>query len=291
MKVADSRKIRGLKSGGWEGSCERFTRYTARVAGDQSPPIRLWRDAALWIAVAVVAITLIAAKIWALHDQHLLQTRYNWQFALLQNFWAISATINRNTTRQELRQMIAPFGQVVRESTDSIGDWTIDASDPREGYHFWFEIRNCTTSAGGSWGYGHSLPALSAESAYWAWLCWFFHVGFYLPILGILVWVLCIRTAKKRNLVWLAAGSAVCLLASSMAVQPDRLFNFSSSLIPSAILLILSIVGQWIPNRAVNHMPRCKACGYNLTGNESGVCPECGKPRQLAKDLNFDFVP
>ncbi len=22
----------------------------------------------------------------------------------------------------------------------------------------------------------------------------------------------------------------------------------------------------------------CQKCGYNLTGNESGVCPECGKP-------------
>lgn len=24
--------------------------------------------------------------------------------------------------------------------------------------------------------------------------------------------------------------------------------------------------------------PRCGACGYNLTANESGVCPECGTP-------------
>lgn len=23
----------------------------------------------------------------------------------------------------------------------------------------------------------------------------------------------------------------------------------------------------------------CKQCGYNLTGNVSGVCPECGEPR------------
>ena len=24
----------------------------------------------------------------------------------------------------------------------------------------------------------------------------------------------------------------------------------------------------------------CPACGYNLTGNASGVCPECGTPRE-----------
>ncbi len=22
----------------------------------------------------------------------------------------------------------------------------------------------------------------------------------------------------------------------------------------------------------------CRKCGYNLTGNESGICPECGEP-------------
>lgn len=29
--------------------------------------------------------------------------------------------------------------------------------------------------------------------------------------------------------------------------------------------------------RAVN-FELCKGCGYNLTGNTSGVCPECGRP-------------
>jgi hypothetical protein len=24
--------------------------------------------------------------------------------------------------------------------------------------------------------------------------------------------------------------------------------------------------------------PRCQSCGYDLTGNVSGVCPECGRP-------------
>ena len=27
---------------------------------------------------------------------------------------------------------------------------------------------------------------------------------------------------------------------------------------------------------AANGIPICVPCGYNLTGNESGVCPECG---------------
>jgi predicted amidophosphoribosyltransferase len=23
-------------------------------------------------------------------------------------------------------------------------------------------------------------------------------------------------------------------------------------------------------------VPECASCGYNLTGNQSGICPECG---------------
>ncbi len=31
--------------------------------------------------------------------------------------------------------------------------------------------------------------------------------------------------------------------------------------------------------RLIRHPPgHCRKCGYNLTGNVSGVCPECGKP-------------
>jgi hypothetical protein len=29
---------------------------------------------------------------------------------------------------------------------------------------------------------------------------------------------------------------------------------------------------------------RCNTCGYDLTGNVSGVCPECGAPRQAWPD-------
>jgi hypothetical protein len=28
---------------------------------------------------------------------------------------------------------------------------------------------------------------------------------------------------------------------------------------------------------AYRHWPQCTRCGYNLTGNVSGVCPECGE--------------
>lgn len=37
------------------------------------------------------------------------------------------------------------------------------------------------------------------------------------------------------------------------------------------------VVAYW-PKRAVVTDPLCRKCGYNLTGNISGVCPECGTP-------------
>ena len=31
----------------------------------------------------------------------------------------------------------------------------------------------------------------------------------------------------------------------------------------------------YLPDIVFEH-PRCRGCGYDLTGNQSGVCPECG---------------
>ena len=33
-------------------------------------------------------------------------------------------------------------------------------------------------------------------------------------------------------------------------------------------------------------IPVCIPCGYNLTGNESGVCPECGTAMQKSEALD-----
>lgn len=38
----------------------------------------------------------------------------------------------------------------------------------------------------------------------------------------------------------------------------------------------LSRIARWYKIR--RRPGACKACGYNLTGNVSGVCPECGRP-------------
>ena len=47
------------------------------------------------------------------------------------------------------------------------------------------------------------------------------------------------------------------------------------------VVMIAGVVGMVVRdlrlNRAKSNHAQCGACGYNLTGNESGVCPECGR--------------
>lgn len=47
---------------------------------------------------------------------------------------------------------------------------------------------------------------------------------------------------------------------------------------PFAILALLAIA-LWRREHLAGH---CRDCGYDLTGNTSGVCPECGRPTPAA---------
>lgn len=42
------------------------------------------------------------------------------------------------------------------------------------------------------------------------------------------------------------------------------------------VVLALPTILLWLPTRIAPPVGRCRHCGYNLTGNVSGVCPECG---------------
>jgi hypothetical protein len=53
--------------------------------------------------------------------------------------------------------------------------------------------------------------------------------------------------------------------------------------VPYWLLLGIFAILPWYRTNAYRReklkpMPGCRSCGYNLTGNTSGVCPECGTP-------------
>ena len=57
--------------------------------------------------------------------------------------------------------------------------------------------------------------------------------------------------------------------------------------VPVLLALIACLVILWLVRRRITRnirveltkrgYPTCTPCGYNLTGNTSGVCPECGR--------------
>ena len=56
--------------------------------------------------------------------------------------------------------------------------------------------------------------------------------------------------------------------------------SFSAIRVPIWVFLSISVAAitiAWRRPRAFRP-PRCVECSYNLTGNVSGVCPECGTP-------------
>lgn len=63
--------------------------------------------------------------------------------------------------------------------------------------------------------------------------------------------------------------------------DPQPKSDLGAMLIPGTVLLISYVGARLIYDRlgwrwAKSATENCKSCGYNLTGNTSGTCPECG---------------
>jgi len=73
------------------------------------------------------------------------------------------------------------------------------------------------------------------------------------------------------------AGVGAFLLSRSQGGLKNHLV-FGFWLIVGCGLFLMVIVGTILILTGSRPVPQgtCAACGYNLEGNESGVCPECG---------------
>ena len=74
----------------------------------------------------------------------------------------------------------------------------------------------------------------------------------------------------------------ICLIPTVAYVITDRHYTFT---LPGGWIMLLSayvfvylyrLQYRKVYLQLLQSESRCLKCGYNLTGNESGVCPECG---------------
>jgi len=81
-------------------------------------------------------------------------------------------------------------------------------------------------------------------------------------VVSFLVW-----TAINLVLVWSLSVSAF----GNMPLQ----IGFSVARYATPLIIFGLLTRWWAPERIPPG--HCQTCGYNLTGNVSGVCPECGE--------------
>ena len=94
---------------------------------------------------------------------------------------------------------------------------------------------------------------------------------------------------KQRTACWLTASclaAAVLLPALAAGLTYRSIHAAAVSFVialfvaglaaPLAVIVILISARRSRSSRA-----ECPRCGYNLTGNRSGRCPECGRPLEV----------
>lgn len=111
----------------------------------------------------------------------------------------------------------------------------------------------------------------------------------YLYLSRLLAWWIVGRVADLRGwrmIGWIAGGEAI-----NVAFDLAVVAGLGEGILPAAIAV--AVIGVFI---AILHRlghrpsllarfaanPHCPVCQYNLTGNLSGICPECGTPIRLS---------
>ena len=92
-----------------------------------------------------------------------------------------------------------------------------------------------------------------------------------LDVLGASIGLVLLATAIVATLGWLVARNYS--LTFGGITSNDNLFGGAVMLVVSTAILLWVYLQREPPVE-----PLCPTCEYNLTGNVSGVCPECGTP-------------
>jgi hypothetical protein len=89
-------------------------------------------------------------------------------------------------------------------------------------------------------------------------------------------WLLACAPVLALVPAWLLAGLAV---DDEITIYPD-LFNA----VGAWNVTVACVVAAWAHvehHRLPRHTPSCVSCGYELSGLESAICPECGQPTPI----------
>jgi len=90
-----------------------------------------------------------------------------------------------------------------------------------------------------------------------------------------LVWiVLRLRAELREVLKWVCNLAWIWMAFGLSYLDDEAAVVLSAILVPSVMLVFMD--RRVVRRRSADPTPRCKTCGYNLTGNVSGICPECG---------------
>src|SRR5258706_7642474 len=257
-----------------------------------SPPRRNWSWAqwrwGMWLFIAVVVALAFSAKAW-LRQQYLtqemrVQQQANVQASAANRIIVQLQQLSRTRQSEEVtKSKMAAYGPLILKSEDTpYHGRTVKFNDAVSGYRF--ELRFLDGYLLG-YGWGSTRHATVPD------LPFSYLIGQIAPWasgISFTAWVIVLITllnSWKYRKPFAEALIALALLfgaTSQLSVGPAFIFRpeWRSSYFWSSIAMLgLGFVLLLLPRRVEAGKPnRCRECEYDLTGNASGRCPECGSP-------------
>lgn len=258
-----------------------FNKLDTDRPSDARPAAAPWRGA-LWLAMACLAALLIAGQWW-------FSKRYRYESAIEQKLEAADKKAADKILARLHQISLSEMQEVaVNNLLEEYRPWTIHGgvdgypgfSDPVSGYHFALDFRDGWLR---SYAYGprrKHAPNLAA----WG---FFRKVHQCLSGVALMGWVGSLVAAanlrrRQRSFGELMLALSI-LFAISIVVSDKPGESMSSNWLRWSIWASPWMIGvgatmMLLPTKIAVGARRCAQCDYDLRGNASGICPECGTP-------------
>ena len=264
--------------------------------------------AALWLLFAGISIVFIGGTL-GLRYYHVKRIEA-WELKAgqidrtIRNSVLFKSACRNGMTREQLQTAmgtkLTPDKKHARDASAAVNEW-LRVDDPHGGYWFWIGFDR----EGRSFVVSHSprliLPPPTPPAA----LLILEQARAHIDCFGWIIWMLLAFFAavfrnQRRALMWVALAVALLHLATVALmhfgwVSSPTVELHSAGWATSGLLIALTL-GTLFPTLHKPTGPLCPECEYNLTGNQSGVCPECGQAipptlRQVIRCASAEAVP